>query len=72
MAERFGKFGEIDVMSTAEMKKEIIQKIEEVDDEVVLQKIIDIVTGFETKRHISEVYKELTDQYKTTLTRLAQ
>lgn len=59
-------------MSTAEMKKEIIQKIEEVDDEVVLQKIIDIVTGFETKPHISEVYKELTDQYKTTLTRLAQ
>ena len=59
-------------MSVEEMKKEIIEKIEKVDDKIVLQKVIDIVTSFETKPHISEIYKEIADQYKSTLTRLAQ
>lgn len=60
------------VMSVAEMKKEIHSKLDLIEDQQTLIKVLDILDKKPSFPTIDEMYKEAVDQYSDTLRKLAQ
>jgi hypothetical protein len=61
-----------EVMSVAEMKQELLQKIEKIDDELLLRKVTDLINNPQPRPSIKEMYSEVVQQYGDTLSKLAQ
>lgn len=75
--ELIGKFEGVKlvVMSVAEMKVEVINKITTVEDETILKEVLSILKGANGKDvpyNLSSTYKEIKDQYGDVLQKLAQ
>lgn len=73
--ERFGKFGEIDVMSTAEMKEFIKSKVDKLSDENIekaFAKIIDVIEKTEDKKiDLSKYAPDIFSKYDELMKKLA-
>ena len=59
-------------MSVAEMKKTLIEKITQIEDEILIRKISDVVNSAKPKPTIAQIYDEAKAQYGNTLKRLAE
>ena len=59
-------------MSVAEMKKQLIEKIEKIDDEILIRKISVIVNNPKPRPDIHQIYAEIKAQFGDTLKRLAE
>lgn len=59
-------------MGVAEMKKALIEKIENIDDELLIRKLIDLANNPKSRPSIKEMYAEAVQQYGETLRKLAQ
>lgn len=62
----------MDVMSVIEMKRSLVEKIEGIDDELLIRKMIDLVNNPKPRPSVSEMYSEAVQQYSDTLRKLAQ
>ena len=54
------------------MKKTLFQKIENIDDELLIRKLIDLANNPKPRPSIKEIYTEAVQQYGETLRKLAQ
>lgn len=60
-------------MSVLEIKrKEVIQKIEKIEDEVLMKQIDDLTNAANNRPSIKEIYDEAKAQFGDTLQKLAQ
>ena len=60
-------------MSTLEIKrKEVIQKIEKIEDEALMKQINDLINAAHNRPSIREIYDEAKVQFGDTLQKLAQ
>ncbi len=62
----------MEVMSVIEMKKNLFKKIESIDDELLIRRIMDLVNNPQPRPSINEMYTEVVNQYGDTLRKLAQ
>jgi hypothetical protein len=60
------------VEDVAELKKEVIRRIEKTEDETLLKRITEILKSQAERPSINEIYDELKQQYGNTLQKLAQ
>lgn len=61
-----------DFMSIAEMKKELIEKINKIEDESLLKKISNVLDTPKPRPSIDQIFEEAKAQYGNTLKRLAE
>lgn len=54
------------------MKRSLVEKIEGIDDELLIRKMIDLVNNPKPRPSVSEMYSEAVQQYSDTLRKLAQ
>jgi len=54
------------------MKKNLFQKIESINDELLIRKLIDLANNPQPRPSIHEMYNEVVHQYGDTLKKLAQ
>ena len=60
-------------MSVLEMqKKELIVKIEKIEDELLMKQINDLINAAQNRPSIKEIYNEAKNQFGNTLQKLAQ
>ena len=60
-------------MSVLEMqKKELIVKIEKIEDELLMKQINDLINAAQNRLSIKEMYNEAKNQFGNTLQKLAQ
>jgi len=59
-------------MSTAEMQVELKRLIDNTEDEHLLNKMLEIINGFEQQPSVEDIYADAVKQYGNTLRKLAQ
>ena len=59
-------------MNVAEMKKGLIEKIAQMDDEITIRKIAQLVNNSKPRPSIEQIYQEIKAQYGNALQKLAE
>lgn len=59
-------------MSVQEMKKTLIEKIDKIEDEMLIRKIAAIVNNPKPRPSMEQIFEEAIAQYGNTLKRLAE
>ena len=59
-------------MSVAEIKKNVIEKINQIDDEITLRKIAQLVNNPKPRPSIEQIYQDIKAQYGNALQKLAE
>lgn len=59
-------------MSVEEMKRELIEKIAQIEDEVFIRKIAAVVNNPKPRPTKEQIYEEIKAQYGNTLKKLAE